>query len=110
MSDSFILSYYNSKSNFVKALNKEFIKPIFENKLYNNKLGLVYNSDYIVFNKNQWHQNPQNFCLDYYGIYELYKVILLVNNIPSIFFFISDNFIDNNIIVPKLKTIEKCLI
>lgn len=101
MQESNILVNYDLKSKLVKELITEFTKPIFLNRYFINLDALKINSDIVPFNKNTWDQNPQQFCFDYYKIYEYYLVILLVNNIKSMFYFKKDNLNKGMIIAPK---------
>lgn len=74
-------------SNDGKIVITEFSKNIFNNIFHRNRLFLKENSDVVDFNKNTWEYNPQSFCLDHYEIMQLYPIILLVNNIKTIFEF-----------------------
>ena len=76
----------------------EFSKPIFSNKYYISMDGLIKNSKIVNFDL-KWEYNPQQFCFDYYKKYMFYPVILLVNNVNTIFEFKNEK-LNNKIIAP----------
>jgi len=89
----------------------EFKKPLHENIFYINKKGIIYNETtrYIKFNETTWERNPQRFSNDTYGIPAMYLIILLINEIPSQFGFISERFSATNIITPTMQVIINVL-
>ncbi len=99
----------SSLTNDGKTILVEFSKNIFENIFHRNRLFLKENSDVIVFNKNTWDYNPQLFCLDHYDLMQLYPVVLLINNLKSIFEFESTN-LDNKILAPRLSSLISILV
>lgn len=109
MQESFVPSNYKQKPPNIKFIINEFSKPLFLNRFYINLDGLIYNSKKINFNNNKWIQNPQKFCLDHYKIHDYYIVVLLVNNIPSIFDFDKHNFKDGVILAPSEQSILKTI-
>lgn len=98
-----VLNRYKEKSNNIKYIIEEFDLPIFLNRFHLSRAGLILNSKTIKFNKNNWVNNPQQFCLDQYGEYEYYRIILLVNNIRSIFLF-NSNYLKNNLVIVPNET------
>jgi hypothetical protein len=90
-------------------IDEEFSKNILDNIFFKNINGLRMNSDLITFNSDLWEQNPKQFCLDYYKSSDFYKIILLVNDIPSIFSFKRNNFKDFKIYAPIENDIFKLL-
>jgi hypothetical protein len=52
---------------------------------------------------------PEFFCAEHYGHPFLSPIILLVNNLKSIFEFKPVNVIDNHIKVPKINSVIKIL-
>ena len=101
---------YKQKHKNIQYIIDEFAKPLFLNKFYINKDGLIYNSDIIKTFREVWKQNPQKLAMEYYDDFEFYRIILLVNNIPSVFAFDAKNLKNGQIIVPKKNTILKILI
>jgi hypothetical protein len=81
---TFIDSIYKNKISNIKYITNEFKKPMFDNIFFLNLDGLIYNSVFETFNRNAWEYNPQQFCLDKYGQFEYYKVVLLINSIGTI--------------------------
>jgi hypothetical protein len=69
---------------------QEFSKSIFDNVFYRNRQFLRLSSDIVKFEKNIWEYNPQQFCLDQYSIVHIYPIILLINNLKSLFEFTSE--------------------
>lgn len=104
-----LLNYYDSKSYFVQQLLEEFIKPIHQNKIFENKSFLISNSDLVKFDNETWHLRPEVFCYDYYKESEIWPVILIVNEVTSRFNFRSDRLQNEIIIAPRLSAIQKVL-
>jgi len=96
------------KPETIREIELEFTKNIFENRFFKNKSYLISNSKSIAF-ESTWNLNPQQFCLDTYDIYEIYPIILLVNNVNSMFEFKVEN-ITNKIIAPTIYTIFNLLL
>ena len=99
--------HFESQIYLVQRILNEFKKPIFQNIFFQNISALKQNADKVEFSDNTWHQRPEKFCLDYYNEPYLFMVILLINNIKSIFSFKIDNFSDRMIIAPKKSKISK---
>ena len=87
----------------------EFTKPIHDNVFFNNFNHLNENSDLVRFDVEKWYMRPDVFCQDHYNESHFYQVVLLVNNIKSVFDFIPDNFVDRIIIAPYYQTIIRLL-
>jgi hypothetical protein len=107
---SHLLTNYTNKYKNTQYVVEEFQKPLFENRFFINKSGLIYNSDIIKVFKNIWVQNPQKFALDYYNDYDFYRIILLVNNIPSVFRFDFKNLKNGTIIAPRKSAILQTIL
>ncbi len=90
-------------------IDREFKKNIFDNIFFKNLGGLKNNSLEVLFNNNKWEQNPKQFCIDRYGESSFYSIILMVNNISSIFSFKRNNFKDFIIYAPPRKEMIKIL-
>lgn len=99
---------YIRKAQTIRDIENEFVLNIFENRFFKNLEYLIDNSEKVKF-QSTWNLNPQQFCLDHYNIFEIYPIILLVNNINSIFEFKNEN-IKNNIISPSINSIYNLLI
>ena len=109
LESSNVLVRYTEQTKNMRNIIEEFKLPLFMNRFYLNRAGLILNSKTAKFNKNKWVNNPQQFCLDKYGEHEYYRIILLVNNIRSIFLF-NTNYLKNNlVIVPKEQSILSIL-
>lgn len=109
MSKTNILTLYSHVMPETKQIIFEFNKPLFENKFFQNKAGLIYNSIQIANFKNAWIQKPQQFAFEQYGNQAYYHIILLVNEISSIFKFDKPNLKTGSIIAPTKKTIQQIL-
>ena len=107
--DANIINELLAKSTDQSNLDDEFKKDIFDNIFFKNMDGLLSNANKISFNKPNWEQNPKQFCIDQYNEANLYKLILLVNNIQSLFAFKSSNFINTQIYAPRISDIYKVL-
>jgi len=92
-----------------RKLDIEFSKGIFDNIFFKNLEGLLEKSEVVIFNDPKWEQNPHKFSLDYYGEVSYCNVIMLVNNVASMFSFKSENFKDFKIYVPLRREILKVL-
>lgn len=99
-----VLVNYSQKTSNTQFIIEEFDKPLFENRFFINKAGLILNSELVSEFKNRWVQNPQMFALDYYNDYDFYRVILLVNTIKSIFRFDQSN-LKNGVIIAPTKSV-----
>jgi hypothetical protein len=89
---------YRPQNN--RIILEEFEKNIFENTFFVNLEYLISNSLQVNF-KTVYEQNPHKFCLDYYSSPEMYPIILLVNNIRSIFDFKASK-LQNIILAPDI--------
>jgi hypothetical protein len=83
-----------------KIVLKEFYKPLNKNIFFKNKRYLIDNSKMVNFNKYNWRYNPQLYCLEEYDIAQLFPLILLVNDVRSIFEFTPEKM-KSQIITPK---------
>ena len=79
---------------------EEFKKSINKNVFFNNLDLLRSNSDLILFDNDRWIMRPEVFCKDQYDEPYYYQIVLIVNNIKTIFDFIPENFLDRVIIAP----------
>lgn len=78
---------YQKQSNDGRVILAEFAKPLFSNIFYKNKKFLLDNSSKVDFNNNRWTQNPHQFCLDTYETQQIFPIILLCNDLKSLFEF-----------------------
>jgi hypothetical protein len=101
--------YFNTFSVDKTKIIEEFKKPLNKNVFFNNLEILQSNSDLVVFDNDRWFMRPEVFCKDHYSEPYYYQIILLVNNIKTIFEFISDNFVERIIIAPYLKDIKRLI-
>ncbi len=101
--------YHAQREYIVKRMLQEFKKPIHQNCFFTNLEVLQKQSDYVEFNNTRWKMRPDAFCSDYYEQHSLYPIILLVNNISTIFKFTVDNVSERIIIAPHYKIIVEIL-
>jgi hypothetical protein len=101
-----LITYYSSKSTFIKEIWNEFTKPPHENIFFRNLDYLFRKSDLVEFNNDKWIMKPHVFCNDYYDEQDIFPVILLINDIGSIFEFNPDSFINKKILAPPFDEIE----
>lgn len=104
-------TYHTIQPIDYKSIISEFNKSIHENRFITNLDYLLYrdNVKYVDFSNDVWNMRPDFFCVDHYNHAFIYPVILLVNNLKTIFNFIPENFKDNLIIAPKINKIIKVL-
>lgn len=92
-----------------QKIDAEFNNSIFDNIFWINQEGLLREAKTVIFDKDKWEYNPQQFCLDHYNDVSFYRIVMMVNNIGSIFEFKRDNFKDNKIRVPIVNEIYNIL-
>jgi hypothetical protein len=97
------------KTTDQRKIDVEFSKNIFHNIYFKNLEGLKEKSDIVLFNNDKWEQNPMKFCLDRYKEVGFYKIILLINDVGSMFNFKSENFKDFKIYAPPRREMMKIL-
>lgn len=97
--------HFKNQTYDVKKLLNEFTKEISQNKFFRNYDHLLNDSEFVKFSKDNWIFKPYNFCKDYYEEPYFYPVVLLINNIGSMFDFKQENFINNFIIAPRKSAI-----
>ncbi|MBC8427442.1 MAG: hypothetical protein H8D97_00980 [Proteobacteria bacterium] len=98
-----------SKTTDHFKIDNEFKKSIFRNIFWRNREGLNVGAEKVLFDKDKWELNPQQFCLDYYNNIAYYKIVMIVNNIGSQFEFKRENFKDSKIIAPAVNDIYNVL-
>jgi len=95
--------HFSSFSSDAKEIYIEFSKSPHTNIFLKNKSSLLENADVVPFNQQSWISNPMQFCLDHYGYVHFYQIILISNNIKTIYEFNKDEL--NNIIYAPLSNI-----
>lgn len=103
--------FFNNLPINIKRLLKEYQKPIHSNVFYNNKKILREQSDYIIFDNNNWEMRPNVFAKDQYGenFQYVYPVILTINNLSCMYEFVAEKLTRNIIVAPHLDTIFNIL-
>jgi hypothetical protein len=102
-------SYTNDVNFDVRKVLREFTKSIYNNAFYQNRDGLISDADLVPFSKDNWSGYPLQFCQDHYKHQYLYPVVLLANNLGSMFDFRSEKLLNNKIIAPKMTNIISIL-
>jgi len=97
-------TYVSTLSGSAKTVMDEFAKSPTVNVFFKNKDGLIYNSSTIKFDDSKWNHNPLQFCNDEYSEQYLYPIILLVNNLSSLYQF-NNITLNNYFLAPKLEFI-----
>lgn len=106
-SPSNVFYAFNVLSQLEGIVFKEFAKSCHSNVFWINKKGLIFDSTKHNFNNDDWDMNPMQFCTDKYGERQyLYPIILMVNNVDSVFSFRASN-INGKIITPSLDVISR---
>lgn len=106
---SSLFNTYRSLDSLTKLTIIEFQKDIHKNRFFNNKQYLINNSTTVAFNQRSWHLRPEFFSYDYYGSAELYRIVLLVNDISTRFNFRESRFKNAGIIAPSLGAVQEIL-
>ncbi|MDX1700824.1 MAG: hypothetical protein R3250_09415 [Melioribacteraceae bacterium] len=101
--------YFDTFSIDKTKVIEEFKNPINENVFFNNLDLLQTNSDLVLFDNDRWYMRPEVFCKDHYQEPYYYQIVLLVNNIKTIFDFVPDNFVERIIVAPYTKDIIKLI-
>lgn len=104
-----LLDNSTSKILYREDIINEFVRPIFDNRFYRNKQILINKAQLVEFDKDYWVCYPQRFCLDQYGEFEYYRIILLVNNIGSYVQFRPEYIKNRMIITPNAEYIQKIM-
>ena len=99
---------YRLQDSLTQDVIYEFQKDIHKNRFFNNKEYLLNSSELIFFDKKSWHLRPEFFAYDYYGSAELFRVVLLVNDISTRFNFRAERF-SKGIYAPSLESIQNVL-
>lgn len=107
-STSNLLSHYESLPGSARIIYPQMVKSPMSNTIFKNKQGFILNSKLIKFDTDSWKHNPQLFCKDYYNDQYLYQVILICNDLGSIYEFTKDN-LNKGIITPHKSIIYKIL-
>ena len=107
-SSSNLITSYKQLDNFVRIVQDHLITPPMYNLIFRNKRGLMYGADIIQFTKNIWNQNPMQFCLEQYSNKDYFPIILICNNLSSIYEFTLEN-LPTGIISPLQETIVRIL-
>lgn len=106
---SSLIMSYRLMDSFVKNTILEFQKPIHKNRFFNNKEYLISSATRVPFDRRRWHLRPEFFSYDHYGLAELFRVILIANEITSRFNFRSEFFEERGIIAPEVGAIRSVL-
>lgn len=99
-------AYYQQQPAVIEDIIANFAKTPMMNKYFRNKAGLVYKAPTVKFSNHNWRENPLAFCRDQYNEQLLYPLILMCNNLGSIYEFIPDN-LPNGIIAPDQNVIAR---
>ena len=104
-----LITHFKFQTLDVANVLAEFKNSIHLNKFFENSENLWNNSTLVKFSQDNWRMRPDKFCLDYYSEPYLFPVVLLINNLGSIFEFLPTSFSDELIIVPDKSRIIKLL-
>lgn len=108
MSTNLVYHWPNQPYDVKRILN-EFAKSTFDNVFIQNKAALLNGASKIDFLQDRWLMYPLAFCNYYYGEQYLYPVILLANNLGSMFDFKPENLEGGKIIAPSYNNIVTIL-
>jgi hypothetical protein len=106
---SSLIDYYNLQPQDYNLILSEFNKSIHNNRFLINYDFLMKNCDNIKFDKDRWIMRPEYFCADHYGHPFIYPVILLSNQLKTIFEFTPDKFLNTFIKAPKINIILRIM-
>lgn len=100
MRTSHLLQHFANLGYEQRLVIQEFNKSHVENIFALNRPYLYMNSKVVKFTKDEWTMRPDIFCLDYYNVPYFYPIILMVNELSSVFEFTPENLHDALIIAP----------
>lgn len=103
-----LLQHFQNQGFDARKVLEECKKNILLNTFFRNYDNLVDSASLVKFSNDNWNLRPYSFCEDYYGSSFFYPVILIANNIGTIFDFTNEN-LDGVIITPKKTTIIELL-
>ena len=104
-----LIKYYNSLNYNTNIIYQEFKKDIFDNVFFRNIDILRLKSTGVKFDQNMWIMRPHIFCYDYYEDQDLWKVILLTNNLGSHMQFVPEQMMKRVILAPPKDLIYSLL-
>lgn len=90
-STSNLEKHFRHSPSISKKIFAEMVKSPILGQLYCNKKALQYEATYVRFSNDKWYMNPQYFCRDEYRLQDYYPIILIVNNLASIYEFTPQN-------------------
>jgi hypothetical protein len=96
--------FYDMQPTDYNSIFIEFNKPISENRFLINYEYLIKDYNKVPFSKDVWNMRPDFFCAEYYDHPFFYPVILLSNNLKTIFEF-THTKLKYNIIAPKIENV-----
>lgn len=85
-----LITYYSTLPVSAKVISTELSKTPFSNQIFRNKTILSQSGVYILFEIDAWKYNPQLFCEHYYKTQYYYPIILIANDLGSVFDFIPE--------------------
>lgn len=104
-----LIKYYNSLNYNIGSIYQEFKKDIFDNVFFRNIDILRLKSTGVNFTQNTWLMRPHVFCYDYYNDQDLWKVLLLTNNLGSHMQFVPEQLNKRVILAPPKDLIYSLL-
>jgi len=101
-----VVKCFDENDQLSRNVLYEFGKSPHDNVFQVNKDSLRYYSSMITFDKHKWDMNPFQFCFDQYKKQYLYQIILVVNNLLTIFDFRKSN-LRSGIVTPYENIIKE---
>lgn len=98
------IQFNTTLSGNAQTVFDEFAKNPNINVFFKNKQGLIFNAETIKFDNLKWNYNPMQFCADHYDEQYLYPIILLVNDLSSMYLF-NNVELNNYFLAPTLEFI-----
>ena len=103
-----LIQHFQNQGFDARKVLEECKKNIHLNTFFRNYDNLIDSADIINFTNDSWNLRPYAFCEDYYGSSFFYPVVLISNNIGTIFDFTTVN-LNGVIIAPNKNTIIELL-
>lgn len=104
-----LIKYYDSLEYNINSIYKEFKKNIFDNVFFRNLDVLKSKSTGVRFTQNVWLMRPHVFCYDFYNNQDLWKVVLLTNDLGSHLQFVPEQLNKRVILAPPKELIYSLL-
>jgi len=103
-----LVNHYSGLSSVSKIIFNEFKKTPHSNIFFKNKLSLVLGAKTVAFDNQNWNFNPHQFCDDTYKNQYYYPIVLMCNDLGTIYQF-NTEYLNGSICAPSNSSIISIL-